>query len=257
MATPQDLSPLWDALSLDTHPCPVVAVVGGGGKSSLIYRLGAEAVALGRRAILTGTSRFTQLADAPPLRAVVTDESSLPSAVASALETEHIVVASTGHLPKGRLAGLESQTIGALAAMHNVGLVSVHSDGSRQRPFKAPGEHEPAIPESATHVVAVVGLDALGAPIDEAHVHRPEAVHALVGAATHADASVIARTLVDASGGRKQVTDQPFIVVVNKSASDPAAAASLARAILKAGAAHVVTTELRDTADPVRGVLTQ
>ena len=53
------------------------------------------------------------------------------------------------------------------------------------------------------------------------------------------------------------MTDQPFIVVVNKSASDPAAAASLARAILKAGAAHVVTTELRDTADPVRGVLTQ
>lgn len=254
--TPQSLSPLWDALSLDTHPCPVVAVVGGGGKSSLIYRLGAEAAALGRHAVLTGTTRFTQAPDRPPFRAVVADESSLPSAVASALETDPVVVASTGRLSKGRLAGLTSQSIDALAATPGVALVAVHSDGSRQRPFKAPGEHEPNIPDAATHVVAVVGLDALGAPIDEAHVHRPEALRALVGAATHSDASVIARTMVDARGGRKHVSDQSFIVVVNKSASDPTAAASLARAILEAGVARVVTTELHDTAAPVRGVFT-
>ena len=256
MPPPQSLSPLWDALSIDTHPCPVVAVVGAGGKSSLIYRLGAEAAALGRHAVLTGTTRFTQAPDGPPLRLVVADERSLPSAVASALETDPVVVASTGHLPNGRLAGLTSRCIDALAATPGVSLVAVHSDGSRRRPFKAPGDHEPHIPDAATHVVAVVGLDALGAPIDEAHVHRPEALQALVGAATHSNASVIARTMVDARGGRKRVSDRAFIVVVNKSASDPAAAASLARAILEAGAPRVVITELHDTSVPVRGVLT-
>jgi len=152
--------------------------------------------------------------------------------------------------------GLSEEILNALAAIPGVALVAVHSDGSRGRPFKAPGEHEPNIPDAATHVVAVVGLDALGAPIDEAHVHRPRAVQALVGAATHSDASVIARTMVHARGGRKHVSDQAFIVVVNKSASDPAAAASLARAIQEAGAPRVVTTELHDTAAPVLGVFT-
>ena len=256
MPTPQSLSPLWDALSLDTHRCPVVAVVGGGGKTSLIYRLGVEAATLGRRAVLTGATRFTAAPDGPAFRIVVADESSLPSAVASALDTDPVVVACTGRLPKGRLAGLSSKCVEALAATPGIALVAVHADGSRQRPFKAPGEHEPNIPDAATHVVAVVGLDALGAPINEARVHRPEVVRALAGGATYSDASVIARTMVDPRGGRKHVSDRAFIVVVNKSASDPAAAASLARAILEAGAPRVVTTELRDPAAPVRGVLT-
>ncbi len=256
MTASRSISPLWDGLSLETVPCPVVAVVGGGGKSALIYRLGAEAAALGRRAVLTGTTRFTPPATGAQPKAVVAEECSLPSAVASALETEQVVVASSGYLPKGRLAGLTSRSIEALAATPGVGLVAIHADGSRQRPFKAPGEHEPLIPDAATHVVAVVGLDALGAPIDEAHVHRHETLLALVGGATHSSASVIARTMVDARGGRKHVSDRAFIVVVNKSAADPAAAAALARAIREAGAVRVVTTELHDAADPVRGVLT-
>ncbi len=256
MTAPRSLSPLWDALSLDTVPRPVVAVVGGGGKSSLIYRLGAEAAALGRRAVLTGTTRFTRVETGPQPRIVIAAECSLPSAVASALATEQVVVVSSGFQPKGRLAGLTSWGVDALASMPGVDLVAIHADGSRQRSFKAPGEHEPLIPDAATHVVAVVGLDALGAPIDEAHVHRHETLQSLVGAATHCDASVIARTMVDARGGRKHVSARAFIVVVNKSAADPAAAAALARAIREAGATRVVMTELHDATDPVLGVLT-
>jgi probable selenium-dependent hydroxylase accessory protein YqeC len=255
MTQPRNLSPLWDALLLDAVPCPVVAVVGGGGKSALIYRLGTEAAALGRHAVLTGTTRFTRAATGTRPKAVVAAESSLPSAVESALATEPVVVASSGYRPKGRLAGLTSRSIDALAATPGVGLVAVHADGSRQRPFKVPGEHEPLIPDAATHVVAVVGLDALGTPIDEAHVHRPERLQELVGAATHCSASVIARTLVDERGGRKHVSDRRFVVVVNKSAADPTAAAALARAIQAAGAPRVVTTELHDATHPVLGVL--
>jgi len=93
---PQNLSPLWDALALDSHPCPVVAVVGGGGKTSLIHRLCKEAAALGRSAVFTGTSRFTQLPDVPTLRELIVTDSSLPAAIASALKTDCIVVPSKG-----------------------------------------------------------------------------------------------------------------------------------------------------------------
>ncbi|MBM3141253.1 MAG: hypothetical protein FJZ92_13875, partial [Chloroflexi bacterium] len=56
---------LWEALALDVVERPIVAIVGGGGKTALLYRLGREAQARGVAAVLAGTTRFTP---APPGR---------------------------------------------------------------------------------------------------------------------------------------------------------------------------------------------
>ena len=44
------------------------------------------------------------------------------------------------------------------------GVVIAEADGARLRPLKAPAEHEPVIPPAADAVVAVAGLDSVGAP---------------------------------------------------------------------------------------------
>lgn len=235
----------WDALALDAVAMPVVAIVGGGGKTTLLYRLGREAAAAGRRVVLAGTTRFTPAPAAlmPPL--VTADDLALPTELRAALRDSAVVVASTGPEPQGRFGALAPETADAIALLPGLGLLALEADGSKMRPFKAPAEHEPVIPASATHVVAVVGVDALDAPLDDEHVHRPERVRAIVGdAATHCDAALIARVLASPLGGRKGVGDRLFSVIVNKADLAPERALALAEAIRAAGVPRVIVMSL-------------
>jgi probable selenium-dependent hydroxylase accessory protein YqeC len=57
----------------------------------------------------------------------------------------------------------------------------IEADGSRQKPLKAPAEHEPPIPDFSDVVIYVAGLSALGKPLHEDHVHRAEQFSQLSG----------------------------------------------------------------------------
>jgi probable selenium-dependent hydroxylase accessory protein YqeC len=84
--------------------------------------------------------------------------------------------------------------------------VLVEADGSRGLPFKAPADHEPVIPSSATLVVVVVGIDALGRPIGET-AHRAERVLALTGRSVDDPVTPedIVAVVAHPDGGRKNV----------------------------------------------------
>ena len=47
-----------DLLKLDIEKYPVIAVVGGGGKTSLIYRLNEELQVLGKKVIISTTTHM-------------------------------------------------------------------------------------------------------------------------------------------------------------------------------------------------------
>jgi molybdenum cofactor cytidylyltransferase len=247
---------LWRALNLDEANPPVVAIVGGGGKTSLLYRLGSEAAALGRPAILAGTTRFTprSLPDLPTTMIAASDETIIDLA-RDALSSDRPLVMHSGDGTKGRLQPITPEIADALAALPGLGLLALEADGSKMLPFKAPAEHEPVIPSSATHVVAVVGLRALDAPLDDEHVHRPERVRAIVGPAERCTAEVIAHVLADQRGGRSHVGNRSYSVLVNQADIDPAAAHDLAEAIRAAGVPLVVVSSLRDREQPVLEVL--
>lgn len=75
-----------------------------------------------------------------------------------------------------RLQGLDLDTLEAVHDMANrLGFpVLVEADGSRRKPLKAPGEHEPVIPGWINMVVVVAGLTALDQPLSASVVHRAE-----------------------------------------------------------------------------------
>jgi len=261
---------LWHALGLgDPAPGtpPVVAIVGGGGKTSLLYRLAREAAGMGRRAVITGTTRFTPLNPMPLV--VRAPQQQLPSRLVAAWSadpsgTRCIVAAGDGEQPAGRFDPLLPGTVERVRGLPGLGLLAIEADGSKMRPFKAPALHEPVIPECATHVVAIVGADALGTPLDEAHVHRPDRVREILGhdriRSVHegdmCDAAMIAAVLAHPEGGRKAVGTRHFTVIVNKADIDLDAAFRLARAIQQAGIQRVMITSLQDATNPVREVLT-
>ena len=60
-------------------------------------------------------------------------------------------------------------------------LFLVEADGAARKPLKAPAAHEPVLPEPLGCCVAVVGLDSVGQPLDDGHVHRSALVCAAAG----------------------------------------------------------------------------
>src|SRR5215208_6237475 len=89
------------------------------------------------------------------------------------------VVVGSGMLSKNRVGGVEPVWISELAGLADV--ILIEADGSRRRPIKGTADHEPAIPDTATLVVAVGNVHALGTPVDEEHVHRPAIFSNLTG----------------------------------------------------------------------------
>jgi probable selenium-dependent hydroxylase accessory protein YqeC len=246
--------PLTLTEALDIGRGDVVALVGGGGKTAALYRLGQELAYRGVSVVLSGTTRFTppERGAAPDLTIIAPDDS-----VEALAPADHWpVTVATGHGSQGRLLPVEPGWVDELHARHPDWAIILEADGSAMRPFKAPATHEPVIPSSATLVVTVVGIDAAGRPLDDTHVHRHEIVAALAGAAPGSvvDEALMAAVLVHPDGGRKGVPlGARWVPLINKADTPERGehAERLARLLLQ-HTSRVLVTRLRDDPPLVR-----
>ncbi len=232
----------------------VVALVGGGGKTTAMFRLAREMVEKGGSAITTTTTRIfgTQIA-LSPAHVLAADATRERVAAALAAYGQVLVIGATDP-GSGKAEGVSLDLFQRLRAWCPGTCIVNEADGSRMRPFKAPAAYEPVIPVETTLVVPVVGADVLGQPLDADHVHRPEIVSALSGAplGTPITPQIVARVLAHPEGGRKGVpAGARVVVLVNKvdRLSDRSAAHETAERLLREPAIHsVVLTTLRGEA---------
>ncbi|MFC1835030.1 selenium cofactor biosynthesis protein YqeC [Thermodesulfobacteriota bacterium] len=157
----------------------VVALVGGGGKTSLMYRLAWEMRSLGLRVISTTTTRiFPPNADQSPLLLTVADDPELRRLPEALRKFGHVTV---GHslLDVGKVEGISSETI--RIGLECADAVLVEADGAAGRPLKAPESWEPVVPEAADLVIPVVGLECIGSEANSETVFRLERFLALTG----------------------------------------------------------------------------
>ncbi len=226
--------------ALKIEPGDVVAFVGGGGKSTTLFRLGRELAAAGKTVLLTTSTRIfaDQIRHAPAAISFNTETQSvadilpaLKNAVAA-----HGQVLLTGQQSGVNAFGIPTETITALAQTGIFDVILNEADGSRRRSFKAPAAHEPVIPAETTLVAPVVGLDVLGKPLTAEAVHRPEIVGALAGVApqTPITPQIIAAVLAHPHGGLKAVPPAARVIpLLNKlTAKTLPAAKSIARQLL-------------------------
>lgn len=186
----------------------IVAFVGGGGKTSAMFRLATEIVERGGRVITTTTTRIFAAQTSLAPRHFFLESADDLAPIRAALETEqHVLVTGPVERSIGKAFGLDPAFIPQLALLPGVSAVLIEADGSRMRPFKAPAEHEPVIPAETTVVVPVVGADVFGAALDDVRVHRPEWVSALAGAplGSAVTPDIVARVLAHPQGGLKNV----------------------------------------------------
>lgn len=158
---------LTDALDIGEQP-ELVAFVGGGGKTSLMFAL---AAALPGRVVITTTTRIFA-AQMNRAAAVVYESDLSPLGEALAAHGSCLVV---GHVEGEKAVGVDPALPFRLLERADVDYVLVEADGSRMRPVKAPAEHEPVIPTGTTLLVPMAGMDALEGRIDKV-AHRPDRI---------------------------------------------------------------------------------
>lgn len=156
---------LWELLEI---PMGITAVIGGGGKTSLLRTLGRE-LSRRHRVVLCTTTKIYPFPDLPCART---------AAQLADLAQEPLICTGTD-APGGKLT-VPPVSLAELAQAYDY--VLVEADGSAGRPMKAHAPHEPVIPPESRRRLLVVGASGFGRPI-EAAAHRPERYAALAGAA--------------------------------------------------------------------------
>ena len=150
----------------------LTAIIGGGGKTTLLYRLARELEGRGSVIVTTSTHIFKP-----------TD---LPFALTAGKVSGILCVGTP--CENGKLSAPQ-QSFRELTALADY--VLVEADGSAGRPLKAHASHEPVIPREANQVICVVGASGLNRPA-AVKVHRPERFMALSGSDTAAPEAVAA-----------------------------------------------------------------
>ena len=142
----------------------ITALIGGGGKTTLMYHLARELRQCGTVAVTTTTRIW------PPTGIAVARE---PDAAREILDREGLVCLGVPSA-QGKLVFPAFEGWDALADY-----TLVEADGSKRLPLKAHAAHEPVIPPEANQTILVVGASGFGRPMRES-VHRaPIAAQAL------------------------------------------------------------------------------
>lgn len=221
---------LIETLKIDINKKNIISFVGGGGKTSLIYELGNELSALGKKVIITTTTHMFM----PKSNAVLTGKK---DDIIKLLYSENVIAVgmlcdekdtkfrhnqlkNVQTLDKIKEAGLKKISglpkEMAISLIELADFVLVEADGSKRLPLKIPAEHEPVILEGSNLVVGVCGIDAIGKSIKEI-CHRSNLVSKFLNTDEEhiIKESDIAKILLSDKGQRKDVKCD-YKVIVNK-----------------------------------------
>lgn len=216
-----------------------IAIVGGGGKTTLMYFLGDTYAKQNIPTLITTTTHIR----------MPEDGSYVTTMAAACRRWEAQSYAVVGVPDQGeKLKALPETELHAY--QKRAKQILVEADGAKMRPCKVPAEHEPVIPKECDIVIAVAGLDVLGETI-EAGCFRSRQVAAflqkpLLHRIEEAD---LVKILLSEQGARKSVGKREYYVVLNKCDTQERMhrAQKIAVALQQAGMQHIAVTKLKDT----------
>lgn len=159
----------------------MTAIIGSGGKSTLLRALGLELMRAGSRVLLCTTTHMFPVAgvpwdgssrrlDAAPWKPGAPHVPGCTCEACAGLVRGSICQAGVLDPETGKLSS-PAEPLDELAQRFDY--VLAEADGSKRLPLKAHASWEPVVPAGTANVVWVVGASGFGRPINEA-VHRPE-----------------------------------------------------------------------------------
>ena len=159
----------------------ITAIIGSGGKSTLLKTLGLELMRAGGRVLLCTTTHMFPVAgvpwdgssrrlDAAPWKPGAAHIPGCTCEACAGMSRGSICQAGVLDPQTGKLSA-PAEPLDQLAQRFDY--VLAEADGSKRLPLKAHAPWEPVVPAGTANVIWLVGASGLGKPIIEA-VHRPE-----------------------------------------------------------------------------------
>lgn len=184
-----------------------ICLVGGGGKTTVMYELAAAWAACGRKVLVLTSTHILRPADGSFAADV--------PAVQNLWQQGRYAVIGTPEPATGKLTAPPQGLYNELQSQADV--ILCEADGSRHHPCKAPAEHEPVLLPDSDIVLAVAGMDALGRPLAQA-CQRPQLAAELLDCSAEKiiDAQMLASLLLSEQGARKNVGARAYYIVLNK-----------------------------------------
>jgi probable selenium-dependent hydroxylase accessory protein YqeC len=160
----------------------ILSLVGSGGKTSLMFALAAFLAGQGKRVLTTTTTRIRPPGrEQSPLCAIAGDPLQWLRSQSQGDFPAQVTLAGDREPDRDKLVGYAPEEIDRIGRSGLFDWILAEADGAAGRPLKAPGPREPVICSRSDHVVAVVGLDGIDAPLTEESVFRCAKYSALSG----------------------------------------------------------------------------
>ena len=213
--------------ALNVKANDVISFVGAGGKTTAALRLMGELAGIERWVVFTTTTKILEpiprenecllLAEEEEALARVPELlTRYPKVFLARRRLEEVDLTALGESDRdypmhpNKLEGVTSSLVDHLAGRLSEAVILVEADGACHRALKAPAAYEPLVPASTTILVPMADLTVLGKPLTEQHVHRPELVAGLTGAALGQPVTVemVATVLSHPQGGLKGLPEQ-------------------------------------------------
>lgn len=184
-----------------------ICLVGGGGKTTVMYELAVAWAACGRRVLVLTSTHI--------LRPVDGSFAADVPAVQNLWQQRRYAVIGTPELATGKLTLPPQSVYEELKLQADV--ILCEADGSRHHPCKVPAAHEPVLLPDSDIVLAVAGMDALGRPLAQA-CQRSQLAAELLGCSAEKiiDAQMLASLLRSEQGAHKNVGARAYYIVLNK-----------------------------------------
>ncbi|MBM6859663.1 putative selenium-dependent hydroxylase accessory protein YqeC [Clostridium saudiense] len=200
---------LHEGLEIDLNKKYVISFVGGGGKTTSIYKLADELTKKGKKVIVTTTTHMQMPKDKVILNNNI-------YYINKMLEEGNFVTVGI-KTKNDKISSVSLEKVNELKEICD--FLLIEADGAKMLPLKAPDSHEPVILNISNMVVGVCGIDALGKKIKDT-CHRAAIVSKIIRKSEEDIVEIddIASILSSKEGTRKDVdTDtMEYRVIINK-----------------------------------------
>lgn len=151
----------------------LISAIGGGGKTTILKALAEQLAKEGEKVLFSTTTKISVPEDVEKHEIIIGSELEVRRRLEK-IRTNKIVVAGSRVMENHKIVGFPKEFFDDLYRLKKANFVLVEADGSKRKPVKFNADYEPVVPDAATKVLGVIGLDCMGKPLVSEICHRAE-----------------------------------------------------------------------------------